>query len=114
MAAHQRDPARVILALGSTAEHGLLRLFYWQKARIYRRQHMVESQKPWRDKFGLNGPWAKNYAEKKIKWWLENSDWWEIEKNMRRWWVLPILHPNARTGASDYITVLKEIQSFNP
>jgi uracil-DNA glycosylase len=90
-------PARRILALGSIAEHGLLRLFDCHNTKIHRRH--VESTKPWRSKFGPDDPWAKNYAEiKKITWWLDHSDWWEVDtkEDAPRWRVLPISHPSAR------------------
>ena len=103
-----------ILALGSTADHGLLRLFHWYKAKIHRRRDCAESPRLWRSKFSANEPWAKNYAaeRKNIKWWRENSDWWElyIEKDARRWRILPISHPSRNMG--DYTTILRKIQSL--
>ena len=100
---------RRILALGSIAEHGLLRLFESYNMKIRRR--LAESPQPWRSKYGPNEPWAKNYAaEKKINWWLKQSDWWEIHtqegEGTPRWRVLPISHPGDRKA--NY-TVLRQV-----
>lgn len=110
------SPARRIIALGYTAEHGLLRLFEsysaFYKMKIHRRR--AESPVSWRSKFGPYEPWAKNYADedKKIKWWLSQSDWWEIdtEKEAPCWRVLPISHPARASDYGNLGQVLREMQ----
>jgi len=106
------SPARRILALGSIAEHGLLRLFEFYKMKIRRRAGISG-----RRKFDPNEPWAKNYADKhkQIKWWLEQSDWWEIdtENEAPRWRVLPISHPGARASDSGYVRLRQVLNEMH-
>jgi hypothetical protein len=101
--------ARRIVALGSVAEHGLLRLFQRRGRSIYLGgQGPVEFPKKRLE--SLEGKWVGRYAYEwlqhkgkalegplKLDCWLCRSTWWSIhEDGKERWRLLPIYHPTSR------------------
>ena len=84
-----------IVALGTIAEHGLLRMFDRQRCEL--RVDGVAKRLP----ASANGTWVKRYAaaEHKLSWWAESGHWWDIRTTHlaeeRRWRLLPVPHPSA-------------------
>jgi hypothetical protein len=109
----QGSKATRILALGSIAEHALLRCF----ARNLDRDHLCicsvpDHQEPMRisrrSDWKGKTEWALQYADDRYHlshWQKDTSGWWEIEgrigENTRLWQLLPIPHPSSRHGAHD-------------
>ena len=103
--------ARRIVALGSVAEHGLLRLFQRRGRSIYLGGiGPVEFPKDTLE--STDGKWVGSYAYRclrhkgtsveriagplKLDCWLCRSTWWSIhEKGKERWRLLPIYHPTS-------------------
>lgn len=87
--------AKCIVALGSIAEHGLLRLFNRNSLSIKDFRHS--------DKLKLknyeDGEWVAYYADrsKNLGYWINNCNWWIIEGTVnghyRKWNLLPVYHP---------------------
>lgn len=92
--------ARCVVALGTTAEHGLLRLFSRHGMRI------SHAGKPFSIAPIINGAWANEYADpsKTLNYWIKNQTWWTvtgiIETVPRIWHILPVYHP-ARHATYD-------------
>jgi hypothetical protein len=89
---------RVIVALGTIAEYGVLKVF----------QHMARSPRAWSWEDSRVVPdhptmtaevsdWEYGYAssERRLRDWLNGEDWWLLsDSGMRpRWFLLPIYHP---------------------
>lgn len=91
------SPARCIVALGLTAEHGLLRLFAAQRCTI-RRSDRMDSL------WGIEDRnWPLRYAGPQLAHWISgDGSWWRVEclVEKRRWGVLPVYHP-ARANNFD-------------
>jgi hypothetical protein len=103
--------ARRIVALGSVAEHGLLRLFQRHGRSIYIGGHgPMEFPKDVLE--STDGKWVGSYAYKRLRHkgvaveqitgplkldcWLCRSTWWTIrEGGEERWRLLPIYHPTS-------------------
>lgn len=89
--------AMCIVALGTIAEHGLLRLFNRKKISI--KDYRNSERLALRDY--NNGKWVAHYAgsvNKKLDYWIHNSgNWWQIEGTVngqdRKWYLLPVYHP---------------------
>ncbi len=86
--------AKCVLALGSTAEHGLLRLFIHHKMTITQGKNSFCLKH-----FAQQGAWATQYADPKrnLKYWLNDKTWWTVRGQVngveRIWYVLPVYHP---------------------
>lgn len=91
-----------IVALGTIAEHGLLRLFARRGFVIAERGRSVEI-KPHSD-----DAWTKHYAVvgRTLGYWLEQQAWWtvtgKLDGHLRKWTLLPVFHPAWSQGDSDY------------
>jgi hypothetical protein len=84
------SPAHCIVALGLTAEHGLLRLFAAQGCDIRRSDWPNDA---W---ISRHSPWPLHYAGPKVAHWISGGGaWWRVECRVqkRRWGVLPAYHP---------------------
>lgn len=86
-----RSKSNCIVALGTIAEHGLLRLFV---------NRGMEVQPKWVPKNReLLGAWVNDYAhqERNLSYWIRKLDWWRVAdpKSNRAWNVLPVYHPSA-------------------
>jgi hypothetical protein len=104
--------ARRIVAFGSIAEHGLLRLFQRHGQTVY-----LGSLGPLMFPHGwlkaTNGRWVRDYAYESLRYklkalelikgrlqldyWLKNSTWWSIRApdGRERWRLLPVYHPTS-------------------
>ena len=112
--------ATCIVALGTIAEHGLLRLFSEKGLLIkdYRNKNNKLVLKKERKEDEDKGMWVTKYADdtKNLAYWLLNEgNWWVIEglvnDQPRKWNLLPICHP-ARYSKKKYdqsIMVLQEM-----
>lgn len=106
MARFGSSAARRILALGSIAEYGLLKLFW--SCGIRNIHHRSAPGQPWSPASRHNAKWVLNYARhgQTLGRWIANSDWWVIEGVLdgipRRWHLLPVLHPARNAGDPDY------------
>jgi hypothetical protein len=104
--------ARRIVALGSVAEHGLLRLFQ-RRGRSIRLGGLGPIEFPKDVLESTGGKWVGRYAYEslrhkgmtleqltgplKLDYWLCRSTWWSIyEEGKERWRLLPIYHPASR------------------
>jgi len=104
--------ARRIVAFGSIAEHGLLRLFQRHSCTIHLRGlGPIEFCPKWLK--STDGRWTRYYAYEKLRYrlqglqsikgpmlldyWLDNSTWWSIraENGRNVWRVLPVYHPTS-------------------
>ena len=91
-----------IVALGTIAEHGLLRLFARQRCEL----RLAGSDK--RLAQSDSGLWVKKYAsaDNKLTFWTDAGAWWDIrgasQGQTRRWRLLPVLHPSARGRTGRY------------
>lgn len=95
--------AKCVLALGSTAEHGLLRMF------SHRGMTITQDEEPYFVPPIAQGAWANEYADPKrnLRYWLTHETWWTIRGQIngveRVWYVLPTYHPSIhRTYDVDY------------
>lgn len=85
--------AKCVIALGSTAEHGLLRLF------TNREMTITQDEALFHPKHLVQGGWVIRYADpkKNLKFWLDHKTWWTVRGQVngmeRVWHVLPIYHP---------------------
>lgn len=85
--------AKCVLALGSTAEHGLLRLFTNHGMAV------TEGETLFHPKPFFQGAWATRYADAKrnLHYWLDHETWWTVQGQVngvgRTWYVLPVYHP---------------------
>lgn len=85
--------ARCVLALGSTCEHGLLRLF------SRRGMTITQDGEPFFVPPIAQGAWVNEYADpnRKLSYWLNHETWWTIQGQVdgteRIWHVLPVYHP---------------------
>jgi hypothetical protein len=82
--------AKCVLALGTIAEHGLLRLFAARGMTITPFFDSSPSEQ---------GAWVNAYASRKLSYWLKNKTWLTIRGQVdgidRVWYVLPVYHPAA-------------------
>ncbi len=86
-----------IVALGTIAEHGLLRLFHDRGLQI----RAVGSTASWTSKPGTTGRWVLQYADPKrqLGSWIakDAQTWWtiygDVDGEERVWYLLPIYHP---------------------
>jgi hypothetical protein len=102
-----KSEARRIIALGSIAEYGLLKLFFDANIRtIYQRSR---PNQPWFPSRTHGDKWTLKYARARrtLQGWLDASDWWVVEGVVdgvrRRWCVLPVLHPVQNHADSAYV-----------
>ena len=83
----------LILALGTVAEHGLLRLLQSRGA-VARHSRTDKQFNPHHD-----GDWPSRYALSNygIAKWLRDGAWWNVNprnESQARWKVLPVYHPS--------------------
>lgn len=89
---------RAVIALGWTAEHGLLKLFLKNKQYVW---DSSEKQKPWRDdsQNSASPLWTVHYARSgsTLGKRLESASWWCVgpTPHEARWHVIPIYHPST-------------------
>jgi len=89
---------KIILALGSIAEHGLLRLFHRQGMKIY----LDGSDTSFAPLTFQNGSWVKYYGDPKrpLYSWVKEKKWWCIRGAVkgadREYLILPVYHPASR------------------
>lgn len=84
--------ARRVIALGTIAEHGLLRLFHAKGCSIRAGVTFGSSREDW----------PKHYAAPggKVARWLDTGTWWRVESPTgRRWELLPVFHPSYNRNA---------------
>lgn len=95
-----------ILALGSIAEHGLLKFFYDAGIR-----DITQRSKPvtrWSPNGAAADKWVLHYAKRRqsLGQWLTDDDWWVIKGQIngqnRTWHLLPTLHPCRNTKDPTY------------
>ncbi len=85
--------ARCVLALGTTAEHGLLRLF------SHRGMTITQDEEPYLVPPIARGAWVNEYADpsRKLSYWLNRETWWTVRGQVndveRVWHILPVYHP---------------------
>jgi hypothetical protein len=94
---------RVIIALGTIAEYGVLKIF----------QRMAVAPKAWSWKDSSVVPdhptmtvrisgWEYTYASsrRKLRDWLADQDWWVLgdSGSKPRWFMLPVHHPSSAIG----------------
>jgi hypothetical protein len=107
--------AKCVLALGSIAEHGLLRLFSRHGMTI------MQDGEPFDVSPIAMGGWANEYADpsRKLSYWLNHETWWTVrgyvDEIERIWYVMPVYHParhaNYDVGYKRTKTVLKLMQA---
>jgi uracil-DNA glycosylase len=94
--------ARRIVALGSIAEHGLLKLLWDCGVRTIHR--MSTPGEAWHPNPDHSGRWVLQYACKgqTLEQWLVRKDWWVVKGRLngeeREWHLLPTMHPAARNA----------------
>jgi hypothetical protein len=107
-----QSQASCILALGTIAEHGLLRLFTRDAMTV----RSVSDRKDWSFLSGHRGGWVSKYADanRKLGYWLSKSDYWIIEGKIngheRVLHLLPVRHPARCPDYSCYQKTLKLIR----
>ena len=94
---------RAIIALGTIAEYGVLKIF----------QRMASAPKAWSWKNNNVAPdhptmtrqvpdWEYGYAsrQRKLGDWLSDEDWWVLgePESTPRWFLLPVHHPASAIG----------------
>jgi hypothetical protein len=90
--------ARRIIALGTIAEHGLLRLFSGQGMEV----QATDGSAVWIPRSSEDRTWPRWYADRnhKLANWLPSHRWWTIRGKVRgaarEWALLPVYHPAAR------------------
>jgi hypothetical protein len=90
-----------IVAMGSIAEHGLLRLFASRGCSVWIGDELQ------RIRVSRGGRWVTGYALNKctLTSWTLKGQWWSIagavENKPRTWYVLPVLHPSRASGGYD-------------
>jgi hypothetical protein len=90
-----RDSGRYVVALGFTAEYGLLRLLHDKGCQIKDSVAHV----PWNPRQHRKGfAWTVNYPAQTIESRLESGAYWEVSHGQRRWKVIPIFHPQYAEG----------------
>jgi hypothetical protein len=97
--------ARRIVALGTIAEHGTLRLFARRAMTITcgERVHVLPRK--------TESRWAEAYADvtRKLGHWLADKSWWTIrgvvDGKLREWRLLPASHPSARSSDVGYARI---------
>lgn len=117
--------ARRIVALGSIAEHGLLRLFQSRGRSIYLgNRGPIEFSKE--SLTSTDGKWVGRYAYQclsyrrltleestgplQLGYWLAHSTWWSIhEDGKERWRLLPIYHPTSGPLTGTTLTKTKAL-----
>ncbi len=99
--------ARRIVALGSIAEHGLLRLFTKRGATI------AEADRTVSIKSRADNVWPLHYAVRgrTFGYWLDHQTWWTVTHTVngqkREWKVLPTLHPARMHDDPGYMRTAK-------
>jgi hypothetical protein len=103
--------ARRIIALGSIAEHGLIRLFIQMGAQtiatnrgaifnIQKYQQWMLSSKAqnWSKKYATDGAWAPKVLN--LGYWVNQNrpGFWIITLGNREWHLLPVYHPSSRSN----------------
>ncbi|HML18449.1 MAG TPA: hypothetical protein VK419_15575 [Bryobacteraceae bacterium] len=92
-----KSPTRAVIALGLTAEHGLLKLFLKSKQYVW---DSSEKRKPWLDqsKNSASPLWTVHYARSgsTLGKRLQSPTWWCVGPSLHeaRWHVIPIYHPS--------------------
>jgi hypothetical protein len=117
--------ARRIVALGSIAEHGLLRLFQ-RRGRLIYLGSRGPMEFPKEVLESTDGKWVRHYAYEwlrheglaveratgplQLNYWLDNSTWWSIhEDEKERWRLLPAYHPTSSDLAGTAATETKAL-----
>jgi len=101
----EQTPAHRILALGSVAEHGLLRFFFDLGVTDVTKHATGER---WSPKQYDEQQWVLHYARPRqtLGQWLDDEDWWVIKGMIgdvsRTWHLLPTLHPCRNNDDPDY------------
>lgn len=92
--------SKFIIALGTIAEHGLLRLF---KSKLHEMELRVNhSSNKYELKSHNGGKWVKHYAKPgfSINYWISNQSWWIISGKIKEytysWRLLPVYHPSSQ------------------
>jgi hypothetical protein len=98
--------ARIILALGTIAEHGVLRLL--SKRGIVASNWVGQSM--WRFK---ECAWPCRYADQRLSHWLPKQDWWlaRCSRLQREWLVLPVYHPAWVHSYHRYREILQRMRT---
>ncbi len=107
------DAVRVV-ALGTIAEHGLLRLFAAHGCAV-RHSRTGEVWKPIAARH--SGAWVARYADSRYRLatWLQEGCWWEISSSDigRVWRVLPLAHPSRSQHDPGYARASSVLQAIS-
>ena len=105
--------ARRIIALGTIAEHGLLRLFQRHGFTITDKVSKKRCEMRHRE----NGSWVSHYADsqRKLGYWVSHNSWWMIEGSVdgtwRQFYLLPVYHPSRYQQADpNYANTKKTLE----
>lgn len=98
--------AAFVVPLGVLAEYGVLKIFKAINPQATIRSQNVPGLCPQGPIGGDALTWVNPYEHDRIpaSRWHSNNDWWVLEDgslNKRKWFVLPVYHPNFRTRSSD-------------
>ena len=89
-----QSKASKIVALGTIAEHGVLRLFHEHGFTIRDQMHPNPIDLP---EFAPHtAGWVSQYADRPLGYWLQHSTWWSIippHPSQRTFHLLPVYHP---------------------
>jgi hypothetical protein len=102
--------AKTIIALGTIAEYGILKVFYAMAATPRVTSNREPNIRPDAGPLRSDRPWKYAYAcpTRKLRDWLTVGDWWRLEAGPsgppRRWSLLPVYHPAVvgRQGDTGY------------
>ena len=109
---------RAIIALGTIAEYGVLKIFHRMAAQPKAWSHHDNRVTPDRQTTSADvTSWEYHYAcsKRKLGSWLNSEDWWVMSEsgNKRQWFMLPVYHPAyaiGREGDSGYRITLSRVQ----
>jgi hypothetical protein len=104
--------ASVIVALGSIAEHGMLKLFRSKECEIIENAGKRSFPGTALDAAGESGYWVKRYAEDafKMRYWRDTPNaHWSIRHRTREWTLIPVYHPSTGWFSDRYIQKIKRI-----
>jgi hypothetical protein len=83
--------ASTVIVLGTTAEHGLLRLFRHHNARI---ECSVAGKAVSFSRRAESWPNSYAHNDRKIQDWAGNEGWWNVLLESRRWRIVTVPHPS--------------------
>ena len=103
---------RRVVALGTIAEHGLLRLFQGVGCEVTHSITGLDCQL----KHYPEGRWVRRYAQVGcvLGQWLEQRAWWNVrhEPSGREWRVLPVAHPSRSQADAGYLRASEVIRAM--